>query len=95
MAIKDIQVGQGNATITGVISEKGPVREFNKFDKVGRVCNAKLKDETGEIQLTLWNDEIDKVNQGDKVTITNGFVKEWQGEPQLSAGRNGTIEVNK
>ena len=59
------------------------------------VCNAKGKDESGEISLTLWDDQIDQVNVGDKVKIANGYVGDWQGEKQLSTGKFGTLEVVK
>jgi replication factor A1 len=93
MAIKDLQVKQGNVDIVAEVVEIGEVREFNKFGKPGRVANAKIKDQTGEIELTLWNDDIDKVKVGDTVKITNGYVNEWQGTPQLTSGRTGKLEV--
>lgn len=58
-----------------------------------RVCNAVGKDETGQVKLSLWNEDIEKVNQGDKIKITKGWASEYQGEIQLSAGKMGTIEV--
>ena len=36
---------------------------------------------------------IDKVKVGSKVKISNGYVKEFQGEPQLTAGKFGKLEV--
>ncbi|MBI4148932.1 DNA-binding protein [Candidatus Woesearchaeota archaeon] len=95
MAIKDLKPKQGNVTITADIIEKGDVREFQKFGKAGRVCNARIKDATGEISMTLWNDEIDQVEMGDTIRIENGYVNEWQGELQISAGRFGKIIVEK
>ena len=93
MAIKDLEIKQGNVDLTAEVVEVGEVREFNKFGKTGRVATAKLKDETGEINLSLWNDDIDKVKVGDTVQIKNGFVNEWQGTPQLTTGRMGSLEV--
>ena len=93
MAVKDLQARQGNVNIALDIIEKSAVREFEKFGKKGRVCNAKGKDETGTITLTLWNDDIDKINVGDAVKIENGWVSEWQGDLQLSTGKFGKIEV--
>jgi len=93
MAIKDLEIRQGNVDITAEVVEIGEVREFNKFGKPGRVATAKIKDETGEINLSLWNDDIDKVKVGDTVQIKNGFVNEWQGTPQLTTGRMGSLEV--
>ncbi|HLD43573.1 MAG TPA: OB-fold nucleic acid binding domain-containing protein [Candidatus Nanoarchaeia archaeon] len=93
MPIKDLQPKQGNVDITAAVVDKETPRTWEKFGKQGRVCNARLKDDTGEIKLTLWNDEIDQVNKGDTIRITNGFVNEWQGEMQLTAGRFGKIEI--
>lgn len=95
MEIKDLQAKQGDVELTAEVVEKAQVREFNKNGNVGKVCNAKLKDATGTVSLTLWNDEIDQVNVGDTIKLSKGYVGEWQGELQLSAGRFGTIEVVK
>lgn len=93
MAIKDLQVRQGQVDLIAEIIEKGDVREFEKFGRKGRVCNAKIKDATGEMSLTLWNEQIEQVNVGDKIHIINGWVSEWQGEKQLSTGKFGQLEI--
>jgi ssDNA-binding replication factor A large subunit len=96
MKVSELQARQGDVNIILEITEKGDERTFEKFGKTGRVCNAKGKDEEGdEISLTLWNEQIDQVNVGDKVKVTKGYVGEWQGEKQLSTGKFGTLEVVK
>ena len=54
--------------------------------------NALIEDETGSMKLTLWGNQIDKVKKGDKIRITGGYVKEFNGELFLNVGRNGTLE---
>ncbi len=93
MAIKDLQARQGQVDVIVEITEKGDVREFQKFGKTGRVCTAKIKDATGEMLLSLWNEQIDKVKVGDKIHIINGYVSEWQGEKQLTTGKFGQLEI--
>ncbi|MBI4447524.1 DNA-binding protein [Candidatus Woesearchaeota archaeon] len=93
MEIKDLKPRQSKVEIEVDVEEKGEVREFDKFGAKGRVATAIGKDSTGKIKVTLWNDEIDKVNVGDKIKITNGYVNEFQGEKQLTAGRFGKLEV--
>lgn len=93
MTIKDLKIREGKVDLVAEVVDKSEPREFQKFGKAGRVCNAQIKDESGTVTLTLWNDEIDKVKVGDKIHIKNGYVGEWQGEPQLSAGKFGEIEV--
>ena len=52
-----------------------------------------LKDETGQIKLSLWDDQIDMVKQGSKVRITNGYTNSFRGELRLNVGRYGKLEV--
>jgi len=93
MTVKDLQIRQGNVDIVVDVVDVGEIREFEKFGRSGRVATAIVKDETGDIKLTLWNEQIDQVKAGDKVKITNGYVSEWQGEPQLTTGKMGKLEV--
>ena len=74
MAIKDLKARQGNVELVVDIVDVGQPREFEKFGKSGRVANAIAKDESGDIKLTLWNEDIDKIKPGDKVKISNGYV---------------------
>ncbi len=93
MEIKDLKPKQGNVEVLGEVIEKGDIREFEKFGKSGKVCNAKLKDSSGEVKLSLWNEQIDQVNVGDTVKVTNGYASEWQGEIQLTTGKFGNLEI--
>lgn len=74
------------------VVEKGEVREFSRYGRLGRVCTCKIKDASGEMDLTLWNDEVDAVQQGDKMKLADGWCKEWNGRMQASTGKNGKIE---
>ena len=93
MAVKDLEARQGNVDVILDIVDVGEVREFDKFGKKGRVSTAIAKDDTGDVKLTLWNEQIDQVKAGDKIHITNGYVNEWQGEKQLTTGKFGKMEV--
>ena len=93
MNIAELKPRQGTVNIEAEVVDVGEAREFDKFGRKGRVANATIKDESGEIKLTLWNDDIDKIKKGDKVKITNGYVNEFQGEKQLTAGKFGKLEI--
>jgi len=92
MQISELKIGQGNINVEGVIKEIGETRTFNKFGRELTVANAILQDDSGNIKLTLWNEEVRKFKDGDKVRIVNGYVNEFQGEKQLTAGKYGKIE---
>jgi len=60
-----------------------------------RVCDALIGDETGCIYLTLWDDNIGKISEGETVNIKNGYVSLFKGNMRLNIGRYGTLEVAK
>ena len=93
MEIKDLKPKQGKVNMVVEVTEMGDVREFTKFGKTGRVCNATVKDATGETKITLWNEDIDLMKVGDKVKIENGWVNEFQGQLQITKGKFGKFEV--
>ena len=90
--IKELTPRQGNVNIEGTITEVGETKSFNKFGRQLIVADAILKDDSGAVKLTLWNDDVSKYRAGDKIKIANGYVGEFQGEKQLTAGKFGKIE---
>ena len=92
--ISEVRAGSGNVSVEGeVVAKEEPRDVVSKFGKRLRVCNATLQDDSGQITLSLWNDDIDKVNVGDKISIENGWISEFKQQPQLSAGKYGKITV--
>ena len=93
MQVKDLKPNSAIDSLeVEVVSVDGP-REFTSFRGSGKVANAKVKDATGEVRLTLWNDEIGLVTEGAKIRIENGWTKEYKGELQIGAGKFGKIVV--
>ena len=81
------------ATIEVTVVQLEPAREVDsRQGGKTKVRNGRLKDGTGEIALVLWGSEVDLVEQGDRVRITEGWVKDYQGRPQISLGRTGKLE---
>lgn len=93
MKITEIQANQGKISLEAEVFSKEEPRTFSKFGKEGRVCNAVLRDASGEISLTLWNDDIDKANVGDTIKLENGWCSEFKGQKQVSSGKFGKLEV--
>ena len=92
MKINELKAGTGNVNVSGEIVSKDEARDvITKFGKKLRVASATLKDDSGEIVLSLWNEDADKYAVGDNVTIENGWVSEFKGNPQISAGKFGKI----
>jgi len=94
MKAKDIKSDSKVDLLELTVKEKGEVRNVSTRMGASRVCDAKCEDdEGGQITLTLWNDEIDKVNVNDKIKITNGWARQFRGSLQVSAGKFGKLEI--
>ncbi|MEK6856141.1 MAG: SOSS complex subunit B family protein [Nanoarchaeota archaeon] len=93
MQVSDLKAGQGKVDIEVKVKSKGEIRSFNKFGKELRVCNVIVSDASGETTMSLWNDDIEKVKDGDTLKITNGYVSEFNGQKQLTAGKFGKMEI--
>jgi replication factor A1 len=93
MDINNVKANTGNISLQAEVVSKQEPRTFSKFGKEGRVCNATLRDASGEITLTLWNDDIEKINVGDKVKLENGWCSEFKEQKQVSTGKYGKLEV--
>jgi replication factor A1 len=93
--IKDLRNGMKRVTVEAEVKEKGDPREVRSRykDETYQVADAVVADETGSIKLTLWNEQIDQVNVGNKIKIENGYVTSFKGEIQLNIGKFGTFTV--
>lgn len=80
--------------VEGVIDSIGEPRTVNlKAGGQAQVADAILKDDTGQIKLTLWDAQIKMVKLGSKVRIENGYISTFRGENSLNVGKYGKLEV--
>lgn len=95
MKVKDLRPESKVDVIELIVREKGTARDFSsRSGSTGKVCDAKAVDEEGsEVSISLWNEDIDRVKTDARIRITNGWVREWRGNLQVSAGRFGKLEV--
>jgi replication factor A1 len=93
MKITELQTGQGSVNIELTIKSLEEPKTIDKYGKQLKLANAIATDGTDEIKITLWNDDVDKVKVGSIIKIENGYVNEFQGEKQLTAGKFGKLEV--
>jgi replication factor A1 len=59
-----------------------------------QVADVLIGDQTGTLFLTLWDEEIPKVEDGKTFRIVKGQTGLFQGRLQLSLGRNGSLAVS-
>jgi replication factor A1 len=93
--IKDLRDGMKRVSVEGRVVEKGNTREVRSRykDETYRIADATVADETGNIKLTLWNEQIEQVNVDNIIKIENGYVTSFRGEIQLNVGKFGKMTI--
>jgi replication factor A1 len=83
--------------ITAKVVSKTEIREIpmGRDGSAHKVCDALVGDETGVVYLTLWDDNIEKVNEGDTLRVENGYVTLFKGNIRLNIGKYGKLEPAK
>src|SRR5437867_12281638 len=91
MKVKELRPESKVDVIELTIRQKGETRDFSsRSGSTGKVADAKAVDDEGtEVSVSLWNDEIERVQANDRIRITNGWVREWRGDRQVRGGRSG------
>lgn len=95
MKIKDLQNGMKAVSVEAKVVEKSETREvMSRFkNEALKVADAMIADDTGTIKLTLWNEQIDRINVNNIVKIENGYVTSFRGAIQLNIGKYGKLAV--
>jgi replication factor A1 len=80
--------------VTAKVVSKTEIREIpmGRDGSPHKVCDALVGDETGVVYLTLWDDNIEKVNEQDTIRIENGYVTLFKGNIRLNIGKYGKLE---
>ena len=83
--------------LTVKVVSKGEAREtVSRSDGSShKVVDALVGDETGAIYMTLWDDNIEKVKDGDIIDVKNGYVSLFKGSMRLNIGRFGSFEASQ
>jgi replication factor A1 len=79
--------------VTAKVVSKSEIRDIpmGRDGSPHKVCDALVGDETGSIYLTLWDDNIEKVNEDDTLRIENGYVTLFKGNMRLNIGKYGKM----
>ena len=92
--IMDLKRGMKKISLKAKVLEiPEPKHVFTRFGNYAAVTNALVADETGNIKLCLWNEQIKAISEGDVIQIENARLSFFRGEKQLRIGKNGRISV--
>ena len=90
--VEELTPEDDDVEIEGTIAELPQPRAVSTKYGQKRITTVVFEDDTGTIDLTLWEEEIDAIEEGAKVHITGAYVREWGDDIQLNISREGEIE---
>lgn len=93
MKASKVKPGMRNLDLDLEVKEIEETHNFENENGKGRVATAICKDESGEIKVSLWNEDIDKVKVGDSIQIKSGYSRLFKDNVHVSAGKYGELEV--
>lgn len=94
--ISKLESGAQNLSVIGrVMGISNPKNFKSRKGKAGKLCNMKLADDTGEIRVVLWTENIKllkKVKEGDIIQINKVEVKDGYRDKEIHLQPRSTIE---
>ncbi len=93
--VAELKPRMKNVTISFKVISIGEQREIEsrKDGSSHRVCDITVGDTSGIVQVPLWDDTIDAVEEGSTYNLTNGYTGLFRGNLRLNVGRYGKLEA--
>lgn len=98
--VATVKVGDLNSysrkvyTVVKVMSVAEPREVTSRSDmSTHRVAEALVGDDTGSIYMTLWDDVIDAVEEGQVLNVKDAYINLFRGSMRLNLGRYGSYDV--
>jgi replication factor A1 len=95
MNINELKDGLRKVVIEGVVVEMSDERQVNlRAGGTAQVRDVSLKDASGSVALTIWDEQISKVKVGSVCKIENGYTSTFKGVLHLQTGKYGSMKVD-
>ena len=93
--IAELKPGLKSVNITFKVMNTSEERsvESRKTGETYRVVDVQVGDSTGVILMSLWNETIDEIEEGETYTLSNGYTGLFKGYLRLQLGKFGSIET--
>jgi replication factor A1 len=93
--VAELKPRMKNVTISFKVISIGEQREIEsrRDGSSHRVCDITVGDSSGIVQVPLWDDTIDAVEEGSTYNLTNGYTGLFRGNLRLNVGRYGKLEA--
>lgn len=91
--VAELKPGMRRVNITFKVMNTSDERSVksHRDGEMHRVIDAVIGDSTGIVQMPIWNENIDAMNEGESYTLTNGYAGLFKGSLRLHVGKFGSI----
>jgi len=94
--IQSLRRGMKKVNLTAEVLEVQETQIVNtQYGSRVKVTSILITDETGQVKVCLWGEQIKHARVGDMVQIKGATVKTFKGENLLSLGRSGTLSIQQ
>ncbi|MHA2190180.1 MAG: hypothetical protein ACXAAP_08105 [Candidatus Thorarchaeota archaeon] len=92
--VAELKPRMKNVTISFKVISIGEEREIEsrRDGSSHRVCDVTVGDPSGTVQVPLWDETIDSVEEDATYNLTNGYTGLFRGNLRLNVGRYGKLE---
>ena len=94
MKISDIKVGMNDVSLEAKVVDISAPRDVQTRYGPRMVADILLEDDSGQISLSLWGEQIKAVSIGNIVTITGGYVTQFRDKLQLNIPKAGKLQID-
>ena len=94
--VKDLADGMANVNMSATVDNAFPFREFEKDGRKGTVANFTVSDDTGKINLVVWNKDpsvLGQINPGAKIRVLNAYARKRNDTIEVNVGNLGSVSV--
>lgn len=101
--VKLVKIGKlrPKMPFVNVLARVAKVEDLRKFKRsnndIGQVLTLHLRDETGRVQLNLWNEKavlVEEVKPGDIILVKGAYTRQRFEKLELNLGKKGKIRLN-
>lgn len=93
MNIRDLKPGMSNVNMKlKVLDVSEPKEVITGKGIEHKILELEVGDETGTINLVLWDDKVIPLKIGDLVQVENGFVSSFKGEWRINVGKYSEVK---
>ncbi|MFH1587019.1 MAG: hypothetical protein ABID38_04135 [Candidatus Diapherotrites archaeon] len=98
--ISDLKEGMNGISLSVRAKQIFQPKGFEKGGKSGKLCSLIIDDDSGEMRLTIWNDDVDKLNdlkieRGSIIMLKGCYTKSFNDKLQMNLGKGGQLLLDE